>query len=80
MYATNNKTISYIYDHDYMNDIANKQDSYEAWIYKTDCGDKHFMFGCPKSQQSYFEFMTLVEGNVNIYKYLCENEGGWDYE
>ena len=80
MYATKNKTISYFYDHDHMIDIVTKQVSYEAWIYNIDCGDKHFMFGCPKSQQSYFDFMTLVKENAENYMDLCENERSWEYE
>ena len=56
---------------DYYIDIVTKDDIYEAWIY-TDESTKHYMFGMPKEQQSYFEFFQIVEANIDEYKSDCE--------
>ena len=78
MIAINRRTMTYTHD-DYMVDIVSKPDlGYEAWIYKEEYGDKHFMFGMPHYQQSYFEFYEIVRDNVENYKYLCEKENNYE--
>ena len=67
MIATSSKTMTYMYDSDYMVDIVTDRASFEAWLYKKDYCAKMFLWGCPKDQQSYFEFMELVEENVPDY-------------
>ena len=57
---------------EYYIDIVTKEDIFEAWIYTDEC-DKHYMFGMPKEQQSYFEFFQIVEASVDEYKELCDD-------
>lgn len=53
-----------------------EKESYEAFIYEKDCGIKDFMFGCPKTQNTYEEFLELIECSLTDYKitYLEERE------
>ena len=67
MIATSNKTITYVYDDEYMIDIVTTRTTFESWIYKRDYCTKMFLFGVPKDQQPYFEFMELVKENIPDY-------------
>lgn len=59
-------------DHGYLIDIVTLRNDYEAWIYCEDDGVKHLMFGMPKEQQSYEEFLEIVEANIDDYRDLCD--------
>ena len=67
MIATSNRTITYVYDNDYMVDLVATRDSFESWMYNKDYTTKMFLFGVPKDQQSYFEFMQLVKKTIPDY-------------
>lgn len=54
-------------------DIVTKNDTYESWIYNDDYGQKEIMFGCPKEQQSYGEFVDLVHANIPCYMSIYIN-------
>ena len=71
MIATSNKTITYMCG-DYLVDIVTTKEDYIAWIYKDSIGKKDLMFGCPKDQQSYFEFYEIVKANVTDYMDLYD--------
>lgn len=64
-------TDTYTYN-DYMIDIVITPDDFEGWIYKKSAGLKMLMFGCPKKQQDYNEFITLIENNIEEYIPLLE--------
>ena len=73
MIATGIRTMTYKSGiKDYMVDIVTHQGGYEAWIYRDSKSVKHFMFGAPKSQQSHFEFLELVQNNLENYIEDCE--------
>ena len=73
MIATSNRTMTYSHDN-YFVDIVTTGSHYEAWIYRDDYfyrgdkGRKRFMFGRPKDQQSYFDFMELVTNSIGDYE------------
>lgn len=67
MIATSNKTITYVYDDEYMIDIVTTRTTFESWLYHKDYCAKMFLWGCPKDQQSYFEYMQLVKENIPDY-------------
>lgn len=71
MLATSDRTITYNYGDGLMVDIVTKRGGYEAWLYYEEHGDKHFMFGVPKNQNTYFEFYELIRDNVQNYIDLC---------
>lgn len=73
MIALDRRTMTYEHE-GYLVDIVTEKDNYEAWIYLKDYGDKHMMFGMPKSQQSYFEFFEIVRDSVLEYTDLIEEE------
>lgn len=50
-------------------DIVTTDTNYEAWIYRSEYGVKMLMFGMPKEQQSYDEFIDIVEGNLETNEY-----------
>ena len=58
---------TYCFDHHYMVDIFKVDDTYEAWLYNREYGIKDFMFGMPVEQQSFDEFLEIVEANVPEY-------------
>ena len=58
----------------YMVDIVTTDESYESWIYHKDYVDKQLMYGCPRKQQSYEEFINLVEmGDLKGYIEFYQN-------
>lgn len=52
---------------EYMIDIVETDDEYEAWIYRSDYGVKHSMIGCDKTQTTRKEFMAVVEATYYEY-------------
>lgn len=52
----------------YRIDIVELAEEYEAWIYEVSNEVKMLMFGCPKSQQTYEEFLSMVEANFPSYQ------------
>ena len=58
---------TYFFDHHYIVDIFNVDDTYEAWLYNREYGIKDLMFGMPVEQQSFDEFLEIVEANVPEY-------------
>lgn len=67
MTANSYRTITYT-DGDYLVDIVTTPTTYEAWICHKGYGTKNLMFGMPKDQQTRFEFMQIVEANIDDYK------------
>lgn len=55
-------------------EISETEDSYDAYIGRPTYGDKHFMFGCPKEQQTMEEFVSLVSLNADRYANFYEEE------
>ena len=64
MKTANFTTVTYDIGGGFYVDIVSKNNLYEAWIYHEDYGQKELMFGCPKEQQSYSEFVEIVYGNI----------------
>lgn len=48
-------------------DVNTLPENYEAWIYHKEYGVKMLMFGMPKYQQSYEEFLELVDDDAATY-------------
>lgn len=71
MIATATRTKTYVH-HGYLIDIVANRNDYEAWIYADDMGEKHLMFGAPKCQQAYNDFLDLVQANFDDYTDLCD--------
>lgn len=74
------KTITYKLDEsgsedNFAVDIVENNDSYESWLYNTDCGTKVLMFGITKDKISHEEFCGMVLDNL-----LNENYIGWYIE
>lgn len=66
------KTTSYkVSDYsDYIVDIVELPDEWEAWLYRKDMAIKMYMFGFAKKDQNNYPvsremFIELVDGNVN---------------
>lgn len=57
---------------DYLIDIVINQSCYEGWIYTDNAGLKMLIFGCPKTQQTLEDFITLIEDNIADYIPLFE--------
>lgn len=57
----------YAFDTEHYIDIIEKDETYEAWLYKRDHGFKTLMFGVPIPQQSKEEFIQIVTANVLQY-------------
>ena len=49
-------------------DIQTEKEMYFAYIWRAGYGDKKMMFGCGKDQQSYEDFLDLVEENFEDYR------------
>ena len=82
MKKANAITRTYDYDGTYMVDVVTTDDYYEAWLYNILYGIKTSMFGVPKSQQSYREFLDIVVSNIDEYIALYvedveDYEGRW---
>jgi len=58
---------TYCFDRHYIVDIFKVDDTYEAWLYNREYGIKDLMFGMPVEQQSFDEFLEIVEANVPEY-------------
>lgn len=60
------ETATYQVDDDtYVDVIINRLDNvYEAYVYYSDSGKKEYLFGLPIEQQSYEEFLRIVESNI----------------
>ena len=58
---------TYCFDSHYMVEIFKVDDTYEAWLYNREYGIKDLMFGMPVEQQSFDEFLEIVEANVPEY-------------
>lgn len=54
----------YEYDDDFRVEVVTGDENYEAWLWHKDYGIKSLMFGMPKSQQSYEEFLDTVEATI----------------
>ena len=54
-------------DSPYTVDIVTLGDTYEAWLYHDGYGVKNLMFGVPIAQQTYEQFVYLVELNMEEY-------------
>lgn len=67
MKKTNIKTETYALTGGFMIDIVTTDATYEAFLYHKKCGVKDLMFGCPKEQQPYEDFLELVEINADEY-------------
>ena len=61
------KTETYWCGGDWLVDVVTTPDNFEAYLYHKNCGVKKLMFGMPIEQQSYEEFIEIVEGNVDDY-------------
>lgn len=68
------KTKTYVADKGYMVDIITTCATYSAYIYHRDYGIKILMFGMPKKQQSYEEFLKIVDINFEGHKKQYERE------
>ena len=77
MKSTSIKTTTYTAHDDIVIDVVELSDVYEAWIYRKNIGLKSLMFEVPKEQQSYDEFLEIVEANIDehITFYDEETEG-----
>lgn len=64
--VTEIETATYqINDDMYVDIVINRVDgNYEAYTYKADEGVKELLFGMPMAQQSYEEFLAIVEANI----------------
>ena len=67
MKKTNIKTETYQINGGFMIDIVTTDEEYDAFLYHKKNGIKSMMFGGLKKQQSYKEFLELVEANVEDY-------------
>ena len=74
MDMTNIKTETYRIDGKWLVDIQTKDDTYYAYLWHERYGIKDLMFGCPVKQQSYEEFISLVEANFEDYKDIYIDE------
>ena len=72
MKKTNIETTTFIFTKEYLIDIVETDENYEAYIYTKHDGIKMLMFGCPKEQQTEEEFFELVKGTVD--EYIAEYE------
>lgn len=68
MIKTNFRTETYDIGGGFYVDIVTKNDIYESWIYHEDYGQKELMFGCPEDQQSYSEFVDIVQENISWHR------------
>ena len=48
--------------------IDEKDQYYHSYLYHVEYGHKLYMFGMPMKQQSYDEFLEIVEKNVDDYR------------
>lgn len=62
-----NITITTYECEEYLVDIVTTSDTYEAWIYRKECGVKNLMFSVPKEQQALDLFLDIVAVNVEEY-------------
>lgn len=61
---SNYKTEAYSFGVDFIVDIVETTDCYEAYLYEKHCSIKDLIFGMPKEQQSKKEFINIVEANL----------------
>jgi hypothetical protein len=56
-------------------DITDNGKVYDAFLYHKQYGTKSLMFGCPKEQQSYDDFLEIVRCNILEYipDYITEH-------
>lgn len=73
MTLTATSTHTYIHK-GYVIDIVITKNDYEAWISMDGYGDKHMMFGMPREQQGYTEFVDIVRANIEDYMDLCDED------
>ena len=66
------KINSYIAD-DYILEIHEGEDIYEAWLKHKDYGISISMFGLLKSQYNYGEFLEIAEANLDDHIKLYES-------
>ena len=62
------KTETYKVRGDWRVDIQTTEEGYYAYIWNVNYGEKHLMFGMPTYQQSYEDFLDIVEDNFADYK------------
>lgn len=74
MVKLNIKTSTYWINNDFLVDIVETPENYEAFLYSKDYSIKMSMFGCPISQQSYDYFLELVETNLQEHIEAYKNE------
>lgn len=63
----NIKTRTYEYDSNFYVDIVENDTMYEAYIYDPIYTFKKFMFGVPKNQSNYEDFLDVVFNDVDNY-------------
>ena len=72
----------YEYDDGFRVEIVIGDENYEAWLWHKNYGIKASMFGMPKSQQSYEDFLETVEATIieDIIAYAQDYMDGEDYD
>lgn len=83
MKKTEIKTTTYSYTKEYLVDVVETDEDYEAYIYTAENVFKLLMFGCPKEQQTKSEFLDVVDANMDefITEYestIIEEEDEWE--
>lgn len=61
------KTKTYPLDKGFFLDIVTRCKKYKAWLYHKDYGNKYLMFEMLKEQQTYEQFLEIVELNAPDY-------------
>lgn len=74
MKKTEIKTTTYSYVKEYLVDIVETENDYEAYVYSKDNCYKIFMFGCPKEQQTKDEFIDMVKASMDDFISDYEHE------
>lgn len=66
MKLTNIKTTTYAYG-EYLIDIVERDDFFEAWLNKDGNGNKEYMFGLSKGDHTLPDFIEIVECNLFLH-------------
>lgn len=75
MKLTTNITTTYTCEYDdFMVDIVVTDSVVESWIYREEIGIKFYMIGAPIEQCSMDEFIEVVEGNLEVFKDIYNEE------
>lgn len=75
-YYSSYATIKYIAGDGFFVEVFKnfEEDTYEAWIFHKDYGQKNLMFGCPVSQQTFEEFLEMVECDIEEQKRIYSED------